>query len=69
MGAPANLPRSGDTAFFRSHDPAHLAHLPPAVWAIRYSSRDDTIRYFLRDGTQCGPDGELRQESQPASQP
>lgn len=47
--------------FYRCDDPAELTHLAPAVWCVRYYSRDGrthyTVRYFLRDGSECGPDG------------
>jgi hypothetical protein len=52
-----------DSAFFRSDAPSPepFAQAAPNVWSVRYYTRDGktnfTIRYFLRDGTECGPDG------------
>ncbi len=52
-----------DSAFFRSDAPSPepFAQAAPNVWSARYYTRDGrtnyTIRYFLRDGTECGPDG------------
>jgi hypothetical protein len=52
-----------DSAFFRSDAPTTepFAQAAPEVWSVRYFTRDGktnfTIRYYLRDGTECGPDG------------
>jgi len=52
-----------DSVFFRSDAPTPepFAHAAANVWSVRYYTRDGktnyTIRYFLRDGTECGPDG------------
>ncbi len=53
-----------NSAFFRSEQPSPepFAQAAEDVWAVRYYTRDGktnyTIRYFLRDGTECGPDGQ-----------
>jgi len=52
-----------DSAFFRSDAPTTepFAQAAPDVWSVRYYTHDGktnyTIRYFLRDGSECGPDG------------
>lgn len=52
-----------NSAFFRSAPPSPepFAQAAPNVWAARYYTRDGktnyAIRYFLREGTECGPDG------------
>ena len=52
-----------DSSFFRSDAPTNepFAQAAANVWSVRYYTRDGktnyTIRYFLRDGTECGPDG------------
>jgi len=54
-----------DSVFFRSDAPTTepFAQAAPNVWSVRYYTKDGktnyTIRYFLRDGTECGPDGNL----------
>lgn len=54
-----------DSAFYRSDAPTTepFAQAAPNVWSVRYYTRDGrtnyTIRYFLRDGTECGPDGNV----------
>ncbi|HEX5058172.1 MAG TPA: hypothetical protein VFV99_02375 [Kofleriaceae bacterium] len=54
-----------DSVFFRSDAPTPepFAQAAPNVWSVRYYTKDGktnyTIRYFLRDGTECGPDGNL----------
>ncbi len=52
-----------DSQFYRSDSPTTepFAQANAAVWSVRYCTRDGktnyTIRYFMRDGTECGPDG------------
>ena len=52
-----------NSAFHRcaSPSPEPFAQAAPNVWTARYFTRDGktnyAIRYFLRDGTECGPDG------------
>jgi hypothetical protein len=52
-----------DSVFYRSDAPTTepFAQAAPGVWSVRYYTRDGktnyTIRYFMRDGTECGPDG------------
>ncbi|HUS27845.1 MAG TPA: hypothetical protein VMZ53_05035, partial [Kofleriaceae bacterium] len=52
-----------NSAFYRSEAPSPepFAQAAPNVWSAKYYTRDGktnyTIRYFLRDGTECGPDG------------
>jgi antitoxin component YwqK of YwqJK toxin-antitoxin module len=52
-----------NSAFYRSEAPSPepFAQAAANVWAAKYFTRDGktnyTIRYFLRDGTECGPDG------------
>lgn len=52
-----------DSVFYRcdAATPEPFAHAAANVWSVRYYTRDGrtnyTIRYFLRDGTECGPDG------------
>lgn len=52
-----------NSAFYRcaSPSPEPFAQAAPNVWSVRYLTRDGktnyAIRYFLRDGTECGPDG------------
>jgi hypothetical protein len=41
--------------------PEPFAQAAPGVWSVRYCTRDGktnyTIRYFAKDGSECGPDG------------
>jgi hypothetical protein len=52
-----------NSAFHRSaaSSPEPFAQAAPNVWSAKYYTRDGktnySIRYFLRDGTECGPDG------------
>lgn len=52
-----------DSVFFRSvaHSREPFPQVARDVWSVRYYTRDGrtnyTIRYFLRDATECGPDG------------
>lgn len=52
-----------DSVFFRSDVPTvePFAQAAANVWSVRYYTREGntnyTIRYFLRDRTECGPDG------------
>ncbi|HTL37058.1 MAG TPA: hypothetical protein VL326_28180 [Kofleriaceae bacterium] len=52
-----------NSAFYRSDQPTHepFAQAAANVWSAKYYTRDGktnyTIRYFLRDNTECGPDG------------
>ncbi len=53
-----------DSVFHRSAQPTTepFAQAHPNVWSVRYYTRDGTtnytIRYFARDATECGPDGQ-----------
>ncbi|CAN5506453.1 hypothetical protein BH11MYX1_BH11MYX1_18670 [soil metagenome] len=53
-----------DSVFHRSAQPSTepFAQAHPNVWSVRYYTRDGktnyTIRYFARDATECGPDGQ-----------
>ncbi|HET9988369.1 MAG TPA: hypothetical protein VFQ65_07610, partial [Kofleriaceae bacterium] len=53
-----------DSVFHRSAAPTTepFAQAAPNVWSVRYYTRDGktnfTIRYFARDGGECGPDGQ-----------
>ena len=61
-----------NSVFHRSAAPTTepFAQAAPAVWSVRYYTRDGktnyTIRYFSRDGRECGPDGNALPE-RPAS--
>ncbi|NVB81314.1 MAG: hypothetical protein HOV81_23155 [Kofleriaceae bacterium] len=54
-----------DSVFHRCAvpSPEPFAQAASSVWSVRYYTRDGktnhAIRYFLRDGTECGPDGNV----------
>lgn len=49
-----------NSVFFRSAAPTPEPFpAAPSVWSVRYYARgsNTTVRYFLRDGTECSSDG------------